>query len=56
MVSNPVPCHISMIEQIPHRANTNYFRCNSLAGEHFRPKFHNHIKKTVFSASVSPKL
>ena len=27
------------LSRLPHRANTNRFRCNSLASEHFRPKF-----------------
>ena len=27
------------LSRFPHRANTNRFRCNSLASEHFRPKF-----------------
>ena len=27
------------LSRFPHRANTNRFHCNSLASEHFRPKF-----------------
>ena len=27
------------LSRLPHRANTNRFHCNSLASEHFRPKF-----------------
>ena len=27
------------LSRFPHRANTNHFRCNSLASEHFHPKF-----------------
>ena len=27
------------LSRFPHRANTNRFHCNSLAREHFRPKF-----------------
>ena len=27
------------LSRFPHRANTNRFRCNSLASKHFRPKF-----------------
>ena len=27
------------LSRFPHRANTNRFPCNSLASEHFRPKF-----------------
>ena len=27
------------LSRFPHRANTNRFHCNSLASEHFHPKF-----------------
>ena len=27
------------LSRFPHRANTNHIHCNSLASEHFRPKF-----------------
>ena len=36
------------LSRFPHRANTNRFYCNSLASEHFRPKFYTKKLQIIF--------